>query len=111
MKIIILLGLLALAPLCSARPIPLDGFWRLALDPTDSGERQEFFSRKLPHSIKLPGTLQAEKIGIPITKNTPWVLSLYDRFWYLRHDYKDYVDPGKVKAPFLSQPPVHYLGV
>ena len=45
-----------------------------------------------------------------ISTRTPWVLSLYDRFWYLREDYKEYTEPGKVKVPFLSQPPRHYLG-
>lgn len=111
MRIIILIGLLSLAPVCSARTISLDGFWRFAFDPTDSGERQEFFNRKLPSSVKLPGTLQGQNIGYPIMKTTPWVLSLYDRFWYLRDDYKEYSDTGKVKVPFLSQPPVHFLGV
>ena len=102
MKIIILiLGvvvlLLAPAPVCSARPISLDGVWRCAFDPTDSGEWQEFFNRKLPLLIRLPGIIQAQSIGYPITTSTPWVLSLYDRFWYLRDDYKDYAGAvGKV---------------
>src|SRR5207244_7718090 len=38
------------------------------------------------------------------------VLTLYDRSWYLRDDYRAYIEPGKVKVPFLSQPPRHYLG-
>src|SRR6185312_14368892 len=36
--------------------------------------------------------------------------SLYDRYWYLREDYKAYTKPGNIKVPFLSQPPRHYLG-
>ena len=110
-KIIVFLALLLTpGPVCSARPIRLDGVWRFALDPNDSGEKQEFFNRRLPQPIKLPGIMQAQNIGYPIMKSTPWVLSLYDRFWYLRDDYKDHID-GKLKVPFLSQPPVHYLGV
>ncbi|HEU4713179.1 MAG TPA: discoidin domain-containing protein [Pyrinomonadaceae bacterium] len=96
---------------CSARPMPLDGMWRFALDLTDAGEKQLWFNQRLPAAIKLPGTLQAQLWGYPITKDTPWVLSLYDRFWYLREDYKDYTDVNKLKVPFLSQPPRHYLGV
>ena len=38
------------------------------------------------------------------------MLSLYDRFWYLREDYKAYTTTREVKVPFLSQPPRHYLG-
>jgi beta-galactosidase len=90
--------------------MPLDGLWRFALDPTDSGERQQWFNQRLIYPIRLPGILQAQFHGLPITTSTPWVLSLYDRFWYLRDDYKDYIEPGKVKVPFLSQPPRHYLG-
>ena len=60
--------------------------------------------------IRLPGILQAQNHGDDITTKTPWVLSLYDRFWYLREDYKDYTERN-VKVPFLSQPPRHYVGV
>jgi beta-galactosidase len=90
--------------------MPLDGLWRFALDPTDAGEKQLWFNQRLPFPIRLPGILQAQLNGWPITKDTPWVLSLYDRYWYLRDEYKDYTEPGKVKVPFLSQPPRHYLG-
>ena len=88
----------------------LDGLWRFELDPTDAGLRQEWFKRDLRRSIKLPGILQSQNFGLPISTNTPWVLSLYDRYWYLRGDYKAYTEAGKVKVPFLSQPPAHYLG-
>src|SRR5687767_3559005 len=106
----VLFLLFAPEPLCSARAIPLDGNWRFALDPTDSGERQQWFTRKLIYPIKLPGILQAQHNGIPITTGTPWVMSLYDRFWYLREDYREYTQPGKVKVPFLAKPRRQYLG-
>ena len=38
------------------------------------------------------------------------MLSLYDKNWDQREDYKQHTAPGKVKVPFLSQPPRHYLG-
>ena len=66
--------------------------------------------QNLPLPIRLPGILQSQNYGDVISTRTPWVLSLYDRFWYLREDYKEYIEPGKVKVPFLSQPPRHYLG-
>ncbi len=103
--------LLGAAPVCSARPVPLYGQWRFALDPTDAGEKQLWFNQRLPMPIKLPGILQAQYPFLPpIAPDTPWVLTLYDRYWYLRDDYKGYAEPGKVKVPFLSQPPRHYLG-
>ena len=93
------------------RPTDLSGYWRFAPDRTDSGSAQKWFSARLPLSIKLPGVLQSQLYyGDQISTSTPWVLSLYDRFWYLRDDYKDYTEKN-VKVPFLSQPPRHYLGV
>ena len=109
-----LLGVVALlllpAPVCAASSMPLDGMWRFMIDPTDSGEKNLWFNQNLPAYINLPGIMQLQ-FGLDITTHTPWVLSQYDRFWYLRDDYKAYAEPGKVKVPFLSQPSRHYLGV
>ena len=91
-------------------PVNLAGMWRFALDRVDVGVKEQWFSRGLPDRIALPGLLQAQGYGDEISTNTPWVLSLYDRLWYLREDYKAYTQPGNVKVPFLSQPPRHYLG-
>ena len=88
----------------------LGGMWRFALDRGDSGVREQWFNRFLPDQIKLPGVLQSQGFGDEISTNTPWVLSLYDRYWYLRADYKAYTVARSVKVPFLSQPPRHYLG-
>lgn len=94
---------------------PLEGYWQFELDPGDAGLRQEWFNRILRGRIRLPGILQwspdnSIRYGRPIGLDTPWVLSLYDHYWYLRDEYKPYTESGKVKIPFLSQPPDHYLG-
>jgi hypothetical protein len=91
--------------------LSLDGYWRFEMDPLDAGERQQWFTRDfMRNSIRLPGILQSQNYGDVISTKTPWVLTLYDRFWYLRDEYKAYTEAGKVKVPFLSQPPRHYLG-
>src|SRR5687768_1393690 len=83
--------LFASASLCAARPISLEGSWRFEMDPTDAGERQLWFNRNLGTSlIRLPGILQSQNYGDEISTKTPWVLSLYDRFWFLRENYKSY---------------------
>ena len=92
-------------------PLPLAGVWRFALDRGDAGERERWYERDLPQKIKLPGVLQAQGYGDEVGTRTPWVLSLYDHFWYLREEYKPYAQAGAVKVPFLSQPPLHYVGV
>jgi len=95
----------------AASPISLDGVWWFNLDPSDVGVVQQWFNRPLRFNlIRLPGSLQSQNFGNDITTDTPWVLSLYDRYWYLREDYKAYTERGKVKVPFLSQPLRHYLG-
>jgi len=95
------------------RPRDLSGGWSFALDRSDSGVNQKWFTQRLPGFIRLPGVLQSQVFyyGDEISTSTPWVLSLYDRFWYLREDYKEYTTERNVKVPFLSQPPRHYLGV
>ncbi len=111
-RTVLSLAVLSIAvSLCSARPMSLEGIWRFGYDASDVGEKQLWFNQRLPLPIRLPGILQAQNYGYPIMTNTPWVLSLYDRYWFLREDYKDYTQVNKVKVPFLSQPPRHYTGV
>ena len=105
-----LLCLLLAPSVAHAYPTALDGYWRFELDPTDAGLQQQWFNRQLRSYIRLPGILQSQNLGNEISTETPWVLSLYDRYWYLRDDYKAYTEKGKVKVPFLSQPTRHYLG-
>jgi len=94
----------------AANPISLEGYWRFEMDPNDAGVVQQWFNRPLRNGIRLPGILQSQFFGNEITTETPWVLSLYDRYWFLREDYKAYTERNRVKVPFLSQPPRHYLG-
>jgi beta-galactosidase len=97
-------------PAWAADAINLAGTWRFALDRDDQGVTQRWFGRTLDDRIELPGILNAQGYGDEISAQTPWVLSLYDKNWSLREDYKAYTAPGQVKVPFLSQPPRHYLG-
>ncbi len=90
--------------------LPLAGGWRFALDRTDVGVSEAWFGRNLPERIKLPGVLQSQGYGDEISTATPWVLSLYDRNWFLREDYRAHTDAGHVRVPFVCQPPRHYLG-
>ncbi|QJE01939.1 glycoside hydrolase [Massilia forsythiae] len=94
----------------AADTMDLSGTWQFALDRDDQGVAQGWIDQALPQRIRLPGILNAQGYGDEITASTPWVLSLYDRNWNLRDDYRAYTAPGRVKVPFLSQPPRHYLG-
>lgn len=90
--------------------INLTGNWQFALDRTDKGIQDNWFDQSLADKITLPGVLQSQGFGNEISTETPWVLSLYDKNWFLREDYKDFAKQGATKVPFLSQPPKHYLG-
>lgn len=90
--------------------LDLSGTWRFALDRQDAGITEQWYQKELTDSIRLPGVLQSQGYGDPISKDTPWVLSLYDRNWYLRKEFKKFAEGPDVKVPFLSQPPRRYLG-
>src|ERR1041385_1018471 len=94
----------------AADAMSLKGEWGFALDRQDAGLREGWFLRELAGKIHLPGVLQAQNYGDPISVSTPWVLSLYDRRWFLRSDYQAYTNAGNVKVPFVCQPPRHYVG-
>ena len=94
----------------AAEKISLAGKWQFALDKTDKGAQENWFDQSLTGKITLPGVLQSQGFGDEISQNTPWVLSLYDKNWFLREDYKDFAVLGNTKVPFLSQPPRHFLG-
>jgi len=101
---------LATKLISAAETIPLAGEWRFALDRADAGADENWFAKKLPDKIQLPGILEAQGYGDEISTGTPWVLSLYDHFWFLRADYAACTNAGNVKVPFISQPARHYLG-
>lgn len=104
------LALACALPAGAATTMPLGGDWRFALDRDDAGVAAHWEGRTLPDRIRIPGILNAQGYGDEITAQTPWVLSLYDKHWNLRDEYKAFTAPGRVKVPFLSQPPRHYLG-
>lgn len=98
------------AKITDEKGISLAGTWRFGLDPEDKGIQEHWYGRTPAERIMLPGTLQGQDYGNLISTETPWVLSLYDRNWYLRKEFKAFTEPGNVKVPFVCQPPRHYLG-
>ena len=87
----------------------LAGIWRFEIDKEDRGFAEHWEKRRLTQTITLPGCLQAQGYGDAISKDTPWVQSLYDALWYQRGEYA-YAQENGTKVPFLSQPPRHYTG-
>ncbi|HEY3755720.1 MAG TPA: hypothetical protein VGL42_06185 [Opitutaceae bacterium] len=119
------MAVLAMGVRLSARPAPisLSGQWGFELDRAASGDGRtlnegegiaaRWFDHDLPQTLSLPGILQAQGYGDVISPATPWVATLGSAWWDLQPaSLRDrFSQPGKVKVPFLSQPPRHYLGV
>ena len=82
------------------QPINLSGNWRFTLDKTDVGIAEKWFETDLKDKINLPGILQSQGFGNEISTKTPWVLSLYDKFWFLREGYKHLPKTAMSKFPF-----------
>jgi len=84
--------------------IDLKGNWDIELTAEDGVQKG---------GITLPGCLQAQGYGNPISRNTPWVSGLHDAFWYEQEPFKKGdggIEEGECLVPFLCQPPRHFIG-
>lgn len=81
--------------------VSMAGEWEISLKAEEGMQRG---------TITLPGILQGAGYGNPVTRDTPWVSSLHDSFWYEQEPYQYAQEEGHVNVPFLAQPPRHFLG-
>ncbi len=88
----------------------LSGAWSFELDPSDRGIDEGWHSRPLNLNIILPGSLQAQGFGDPISLETPWTGDIIDRTFFESPRYAKYRQPGQIKVPFWLQPETYYLG-
>lgn len=88
----------------------LAGVWEIWLEE-ETAERKdkERPERKPDGTVTIPGILQDQGYGNPVTEKTPWVSGLHDPFWYEREEYA-YGQKEGCSVPFLAQPPLHYIG-
>ncbi len=103
-------AVLGVSSAAAASGINLAGTWRFGLDRADVGVSEQWFAKDLADTIKLPGALQHQGYGDPISTDTPWVAKLVDLKWYTKDKYARYTQPGNVLVPFFLQPDRHYLG-
>ena len=89
----------------------LSGRWRYQLDREDAGIAERWYEQRLAKTLRLPGSLSAQRIGDPVTVDTEWVGGIVDRSWYTAPEYEEYRQPGQVKVPFWLQPERYYAGV
>ena len=73
-SILFLVSLILLITSCSEKPsisprqtILLNGFWQFAMDTSKAGINEKWYAKHFSDSVKLPGTLDENKKGIPNT--------------------------------------------
>lgn len=93
--------------------ISLAGDWKVALDPSDKGVKDRWYSKRHPKSILLPGSLQESGLGDPVSMKTEWVSSSYagyEQFVSL-DKYAPYRTDDNFKFPYWLTSETHYKGV
>ena len=84
----------------SQEVISLSGSWQFALG--DSTKYKDY--------VLLPGSMQTNDQGFPVTVNTRWTGSLYDSSYYFNPYMEKYRQEGNMKFPFFLTPEKHYVG-
>lgn len=90
--------------------ISLIGEWFLALDFEGKGDGPAWASRQEQHRVNLPGSLDVQGIGVPISVETQWTATIFDRSFYEAPSFEKYRQPGQVKVPFCLQPETKFAG-
>ncbi len=98
---------------CNAKvqqKIDLSGTWKFAMDPSDKGITEAWFSQELKDTLKLPGSLTSNGKGEDISLHTPWTGQIVDSSYFKNPEYAKYRVPGNIKVPFWLQPVKYYKG-
>ncbi|MFO0892466.1 MAG: glycoside hydrolase family 2 TIM barrel-domain containing protein [Isosphaeraceae bacterium] len=108
----LLVSLALITPARAAETIDLSGSWRLRIDREDRGLRENWHAGPLAgdDTVQLPGMMQAQGKGDPVSEHTRWTGQIVDRSWFTAPEYARYRQPGNIKVPFWLQPDRHYVG-
>ena len=96
----------------AAETLDLAGAWRFRIDRDDRGLADHWQEAALAgqDAVTLPGAMQSQGYGDPVTVKTPWTGEIVDRSWFTGPEYEAYRRPGNVKVPFWLQPDRYYVG-
>jgi hypothetical protein len=107
---IMLLAILLCVNLFAQERIPLAGTWGFKEDPDDVGISQKWYNQTFSESAQLPGSMNTNGLGDPVTANTEWTAGMGNRSWYEAPEYAKYRDPNNTKVVFWLQPDHYYVG-
>ncbi|GAA1491229.1 glycoside hydrolase [Brachybacterium sacelli] len=100
----------------------LSGQWAYRLDREGIGEEHRWFAAPLARGaadgaadaehghLDLPGSLQEQGIGDPVTVGTPWTGGIVDQSYFTEDRYAPYRQGEDVSVPFWLQPRMYYRG-
>lgn len=90
--------------------LSLGGTWQFKEDPGDKGISEKWYNSDLEDEVTLPGSMNTNGKGDPVTVNTPWTGSMGNRTWYEGPEYAKYRDPKDTKVVFWLSPDKYYTG-
>jgi hypothetical protein len=90
--------------------ISLEGEWRFAIDSSDDGEAERWYTAVLPDRVRLPGSMMTNGKGFIPDLGTKWTGSIYDSSWFYNPAMSKYRQPGNMKFPFWLTPDFYYVG-
>lgn len=90
--------------------IPLNGKWQFAIDPSDKGIQEKWFTKSFDETVNLPGSMTENGKGDVVTLTTQWTGNILDSSYFKSPEYAKYRQPGNIKVPFWLQPVKTYVG-
>ena len=88
----------------------LDGLWNYRLDANDVGLEKKWYKTEFSETLQLPGSLNTNGVGDPVSVNTPWTGSMWNDSWYKSDFYKKYRSSENTKVVFWLTPDKYYVG-
>ena len=68
--------------------------------PMDVGLEEKWYKTEFSEILRLPGSLNTNGVGDPVSVNTPWTGSMWNDSWYKSDFYKKYRSPENTKWYF-----------
>jgi len=90
--------------------IDLSGTWRFAMDKSDVGISEQWFSKILAETVQLPGSMSTNGKGFDVSLKTQWTGQIVDSSFFTKPQFEKYRQPGNFKIPFWLQPLKNYVG-
>lgn len=95
--------------------LDLSGTWAFQIDEADSGLEEKWFSKALPETVELPGSMPEQKKGRRVDSETEFTGSIWKNYeggetWKDDENYKPFLKKDEFRFPFWLVSEYHYTG-